>query len=64
MDKSKVMFDPQYLDNNYERFYFIPWPDCQIFDEIGDDDNVIPVSLQDIVGSFVNVEWVETAREI
>ena len=58
MDKQKIIFDSQYLDNNYQKYYFIPWPECQYFDEIGDDDQVIPVSTQSMVGSFVDEELI------
>ena len=52
------IFDPQYLDNHFERYYFIPWPDCQIYDNLDDDENVIPINIQGMTGSFVNAEWI------
>ena len=57
MDKSKIELNPQWLDNNYETWYFVPWPDCQYFDELDDDEHVIPVNTQVGCGSFVNAEW-------
>lgn len=57
------MKDVQYLDNNFEQYYFIPWPECQLFDELEDDDNVIPVGLQNMVGSFVSKELIAELNE-
>ena len=31
------MRDPQWLDMNYEKYYFIPWPDSQYFSEASDE---------------------------
>ena len=35
--KEKLMRDPQWLDMNYERYYYIPWPDSQYFTKEGDE---------------------------
>ena len=40
--KEELMRDPQWLDMNYEKYYFIPWPDSQYFDD-ADEDEVIRV---------------------
>lgn len=47
----------QFLDNNYEQFYFVPYPDCKYFDQFDDDDHVVPVNTQAMCGSFVHAEW-------
>ena len=49
----EIQLDPQWLDMHYEKWYFVPWPDCQFFDDLEDDYNVVPVHG----GSFVNAEW-------
>ena len=50
--KEELMRDPQWLDMNYERYYFIPWPDSQYFSNV-DDDEVVRVEN----GVFVSMEW-------
>ena len=62
-DIKTKLTDPQYLDLNYERYYFIPFPDCQYFDELDDDDNVIPVCTQVMTGSFVSMEFIDNLQE-
>lgn len=59
MDKS--LLDVQYLDNKFERYYLITWPDCQQFDELEDDERVIPIVLPGTTtpASFVSVELIE-----
>ena len=57
MEREKIELDPQWLDNHYEHWYFVPWPDSQYFDDMEDDYNVIPVNTQTMVGSFVYAEW-------
>ena len=52
-DKKELMFDSQWLDMNYDKYYFVPWPDSQYYDEIDNDDAVVRV--QD--GVFVNLRW-------
>ena len=56
MDKTKeeLMFDPQWLDMNYEKYYFVPWPDSQVYDDIDNEEFVW--RTQD--GAFVNMEWI------
>ena len=59
MEKPEMMLDVQYLDSKYSTYYFVPWPDCQFFDEMDeDDDHVIPVWRQSLLGSFVDAEWI------
>lgn len=48
------MYDPQYLDMNYERYYFIPWPDSQLFEEEDPEKEfIVPVEG----GVFLSMEW-------
>ena len=37
MTPKEEMFDPQWLDMQYEKYYFIPWPDSQYYDDVDDD---------------------------
>ena len=47
------------MDNNYARYYFVPWPDCQEFEELDDiGEHVIPVVTADMTGDFVEAEWI------
>ena len=62
MEYNKLL-DPQHLNNNFERYYFIPWPECQYFDEEFEDPEVIPIATQDMVGSFVSAEWIAYLNE-
>ena len=48
------MYDPQWLDMNYDTYYFIPWPDSQTFLEVVDGDNVV---LGPGNGVFVSCYW-------
>lgn len=54
------LLDPQYLDNNFTRYYFIPYPECKIFDE-NDRENVHTVPVSD--GTFVEIDWVDELLE-
>ena len=53
MTPKEEMFDPQWLDMNYEKYYFIPWPDSQYYDDVDDDADVVRVEG----GVFVGMEW-------
>lgn len=59
--------DSQYLDNNFDRYYLIPWPDCQGFDEIEDveDDEVIPTYIQGTTtpATFVSEKLISRLKE-
>lgn len=60
------LLDPQYLDNNFEQFYLIPWPDCQFFDEIEDnEDDVFPIIIPGTTtpASFVSMEFIARLAE-
>ena len=53
-DRELDMYDPQYLDMNYERYYFIPWPDSQLFEEEDHEKEfIVPVEG----GVFLSMEW-------
>jgi hypothetical protein len=52
--KKELMFDPQWLDMNYEKYYFVPWPDCQVYEDIDDDD---PDVVRVEGGAFVSMRW-------
>lgn len=53
-DRELDMYDPQYLDMNYERYYFIPWPDSQLFEEEDPEKEfIVPVEG----GVFLSMEW-------
>lgn len=53
-DRELDMYDPQYLDMNYERYYFIPWPDSQLFEEEDPEKEfIMPVEG----GVFLSMEW-------
>ena len=53
----KIELNAQWLDNHYEQWYFVPFPECKFFDDMEDDYNVVPVNSQVMCGSFVNMEW-------
>lgn len=57
MAREQIELNPQWLDNHYEQWYFVPWPDCQYFDDMEDDEHVVPVCNQIMTGSFVDMEW-------
>jgi len=61
---NKNLLDLQYLDNNFERYYLIPWPECQQFDKIESDD-IIPIVIPGttIPASFVSIDLIEELRE-
>lgn len=61
--KYNKLLDPQYLDNNMDQYYFIPYPECSFFDEMDDDENVIPVNIQGMCGSFVGLELISSLNE-
>ena len=61
--KYNKLLDPQYLDNNMDIYYFIPYPECKFFDEMDDDENVIPINIQGMCGSFVNAEFISCYEE-
>ena len=53
-DRELDMYDPQYLDMNYEQYYFIPWPDSQLFEEEDTEKEfIVPVEG----GVFLSKEW-------
>ena len=55
--KKELMFDPQWLDMNYEKYYFVPWPDCQIYADMDidcDDPGIVYVGG----GMFVSQKWI------
>lgn len=59
MATTKVLKDIQDMDNNYARYYFVPWPVCQEFEELDDiGEHVIPVVTADMTGDFVEAEWI------
>lgn len=58
MASEEDLKDGQYLDNNYEQYYFVPWPECQYYEDLEDDDHVIPICTQIMNGCFVDKEWV------
>lgn len=53
------MFDPQYLDMNYEQYYFISFPDSQYFEEEDPDEKFI-VRTED--GVFLSKEWLNEEK--
>ena len=53
------MHDPQYLDMNYEQYYFIPWPDSQLFEE-EDSEKEFIVPAGD--GVFLSKEWLNESE--
>lgn len=61
--KYNKLLDIQYLDNNMDTYYFIPHPECQFFDEMDDDENVIPINIQGMCGSFVSLELINSLNE-
>ena len=53
------MPDIQYMDMFYFRYYFVPWPDCQKFQELDEEQvYVIPTFIGEQQGCFVNAKWV------
>ena len=52
--KNELMFDPQWLDMTYEKYYFVPWPDAHCYDDIDNEEFVW--RTQD--GAFVSMEWI------
>ena len=52
--KKELMFDPQWMDMNYEKYYLVPWPDSQYSDDAKEDDDIIRVEG----GVFVSLRWI------
>ena len=51
--------DVQYMDMNYDRYYLVPWPDFQKFEELDPDYiHVIPAIDAGEQVCFVNAEWI------
>ena len=50
------LLDPQYLDLNYEQYYFIPWPDSQTVEEEVDEEFIVPAEDG---GVFLSKEWLD-----
>ncbi len=59
------LLDPQYLDNNFERYYLITWPECQFFDQFDADDAVYPTVLPGTTtpASFVSMDFIAELAE-
>lgn len=56
--------DPQYMDMNYQKWYFVPWPDCQVIDEMeGAEERTVPVCIDGVLGTFVDPEWLFDEEE-
>lgn len=57
MTKEQVI-DPQYMDINYQQWYLVPSPDCQIFDEMeGSEYGTVPTWIDGKPVTFVDPEW-------
>lgn len=54
--EKELILDPQYLENTYELYYFVPLPDCERFDEL-DEENEHTVCVSN--GTFVEKEWAD-----
>lgn len=52
-----IQLDAQSLDNNFSTWYFVPFPQSKFFENMEDDDHVVPVYNQVIEGCFVEAEW-------
>ena len=53
-----IRFDPQYMDMNYSRWYLVPWPDCQMFDEMDEfREGTHPTWIDGQPATFVDPEW-------
>ncbi len=53
------MPDVQEMDMKYERYYLVPFPDYQKFEELdGSDIYVIPAYVDGDPVCFVDAEWV------
>lgn len=52
--------DIQEMDLTYDRYYLVPWPDYQKFEELAEDDDeaVIPAMIGTEPVAFVNAYWV------
>ncbi len=56
--------NPQYMDMHYEKWYLVPWPDCQIFDEMeGADEGTVPVYVDEVPATFVSQDWLFNENE-
>lgn len=52
------LLDVQYLDMNYDQYYFIPWPDSQILLELDPEKENWSYTDPDFPsGAFVSKEW-------
>ena len=46
------------MDMHYSSWYMVPWPDCQIFDEMeGADEGTISTWIDGKPVTFVDPEW-------
>lgn len=55
----EMMPDVQEMDMNYDRYYLVPWPDCQKFEELDEECiYVIPTYVDGEPVCFVDAEWV------
>lgn len=56
----KNMPDVQEMDKKYDRYYMVPWPDCQKFDELDDEQTwTIPTYYEGQPVTFVDCDWVK-----
>lgn len=56
---SNTMPDVQEMDMKYERFYLVPWPDYQKFEELDPEQvYVFPTYIDHKPVCFVDAMWV------
>ena len=54
-----AMPDVQYMDMNYNRFYLVPWPDYQKFEELDPEhEHIVNVTVNHQPFCFVEAEWI------
>ena len=55
----EILPDVQYMDNNYECYYLVPWPDYQKLEELDPEhEHVVPVIINHQPYCFVELAWV------
>ena len=55
----KTLPDIQEMDMKYERFYLVPWPDYQKFEELDPEQvYMFPTCIDHKPVCFVDAEWV------
>ena len=58
MQQNDILPDVQYMDMHYDRFYLVPWPDYQKFEELDEESvYVIPAYVDGQPVCCVDARW-------